>query len=69
MPTLKLRVHVKPTGDQRFSAEYFKRELGDTSRYTYFLCAGPRIQEELSKALGTLGVTKADIRREIFVLG
>jgi len=69
MPNLNLKVLVKPSGHQRFSREYFHREVGDVKSFTYYLCSSAKVRAEVFRALRSLGVARASIRWEAFELG
>jgi len=69
MPGLKLRIFVFEEDGQLYDPGLFARELGDASRYRYYLCSSDKVRTIVVDALKTLGVKQRKIHFEAFNLG
>lgn len=69
MPRLKLRVFVYEEDGLLYGPSLLIRELGDASRYRYYLCSSEKVRGIVVKALKALGVRNRNIHFEAFSLG
>lgn len=68
MPNLTLKILVPSVDGLRYSTAYFKRELPNPERFTYYLCSSPKVRRQVLHALQELGISKRAIHYENFSL-
>ena len=69
MPNLELTIMVFPEDGLKYSLEFFRDNLPDKHRYSYYLCSSPGVRRAVFSALTRLGVRKSAIHYEAFSFG
>jgi predicted ferric reductase len=69
MPRLRLRVFVFEEDGELYGPELLARELGEASRYRFYLCSSQKVRTIVVSALRSLGVPGRKIHFEAFTLG
>jgi len=68
MPNLSLKTIVPSVDGLRFSTDYFKREIPNPERFSYYLCSSPKVRSEVIRTLRGLGISRKNIHYENFSL-
>jgi len=68
-PLVRLLVVDGQTPDTRFSGEFFRREIDRPEGFRYYVCASPRVRQEIVQGLWAVGVGSRQILYEDFSLG
>ena len=69
MENLTLHTMVFPEDGLKYSEDFFRENLPDHQRYSYYLCSSPGVRAAVVSALSDLGVKKSAIHFEAFSFG
>lgn len=69
VPNVDIRLLVYEEDGIRFTTDFFREEIRDPDRFTYYLCSSPGVRQIVTEAPASLGVTRSAVNFEAFSLG